>query len=64
MNRQSKNSYFNLQPSPVVTAQVQTHNKEKNTLITIMAKYLAKQTDKTMTIADLTALEKELSKPA
>lgn len=63
MNRGSSRTFFAV-PAPqaqVVTVTSPTLNTEKNQLLSIMAKYLTKQTDKETTVQSLTQLEVSLT---
>ena len=63
MNRGSARTFFAV-PAPqaqVVTVTSPTLNTEKNQLLSIMAKYLLKQTDKETTVQSLTQLEVKLT---
>jgi hypothetical protein len=62
MLRGSKRSFFS---APMVRQPVkQSLNTEKNDLLSIMSRYLTKQTDKASTINSLTTLEIKLTRPA
>jgi hypothetical protein len=63
MNRGGPRTFFSV-PAPqakVVTVTSPTLNTEKNQLLSIMAKYLTKQTDKETTVQSLTQLEVSLT---
>lgn len=62
MNRETERTFFNVpEAQVVVTQQSPTLNTEKNQLLSIMANYLLKQTDKETTIVNLTKLEVKLT---
>jgi hypothetical protein len=59
MNRRNTRiMFYSLPIAQVVTPK--TLNTEKNQLVSIMASYIAKQTDREKTLIELTALEKTL----
>ena len=63
MNRGGSRVFFSVPAKQikVVTVTAPTLNTEKNQLLSIMAKYLLKQTDKETTVQSLTQLEVKLT---